>query len=77
MTQKLFEKEIARILKRVALLQAMQRGDVGVRKITVAGHWVPKHYVQKHTRLIAGRAKNKIGDRALQLGKVIPFRRAA
>lgn len=53
MTQHQFDKEILRLVARAELLRSAKRGDAKLRKVSVVGHWVRKHYVNPHDRLIA------------------------
>lgn len=53
MNQNQFEKEINRLLRRVALLRQVASGDAKLRKVDVVGHWVPKYWISPHKRYIA------------------------
>jgi hypothetical protein len=52
MTDAKWAKELARIEKRIARLKAMMAGRVDVQKVPVKGHWVKRHYVEEHVRVI-------------------------
>ena len=53
MTQNMFEKEIRRLLRRVDLLRQAASGSAKLRKIPITGHWVPRFYINPHSRYIA------------------------
>ena len=55
MTQRQFEKEIRRLVRRAELLQRVAKGDAKLRKVPVSGHWVKRHYVDDYERHIEDR----------------------
>lgn len=55
MTPAQFEREIARLLRRVVLLRAARDGDVQLRRVPVAAHWVKRYWVGEHHRLVGPR----------------------
>lgn len=52
MTDKQFEKEINRFLRRIELLREVQRGDAKLKRVPVKGHWVKRHHVDGYDRYI-------------------------
>jgi len=50
-----FDKQIAAILRRLAMLRAVQRGDLTVRRVPVKGHFVPRYWVSPHKRNVVVR----------------------
>jgi len=57
MTKTQFDKEIARLLRRVSLLRSARSGDVKLRRTVVKGHYVRRHWVEEHERFISPRKK--------------------
>ena len=55
MTREQFEREIARLLRRVELLRAAARGDARLARVDVRGHYVRRHWVEPHVRLVGAR----------------------
>lgn len=59
MTDEQFKKEIARLRRRATLLELARSGSAEVIKIEVEGHWVKRHRVRKHTRVLYRRRDSK------------------
>lgn len=53
MTKAEFDREIARLERRVELLRRARRGDAALRRVTVREHWVKGHWKAEHERLVA------------------------
>lgn len=55
MTQKQFDREIAKLLRRLLALRAGKRGELPFKRVLVKSYTVKQHVVKEHYRNIAGK----------------------
>lgn len=60
MTQKEFDLEISRIMRRLQTLKAAKSGDIQLKRVPVKRHYVEGFWVRRHDRMIAPRRPQKI-----------------
>lgn len=60
MSDQEFQKRIAELLRRLATMRAVERGELTVKRVAVKGHYVPRYWVQPHKRNIVVRPKRAV-----------------
>ncbi len=64
MTDERWQKELERLSRRLDRIRALQAGHADVKEIPVEGHYVKRHWVNTHTRIIISRSKSRRKRRA-------------
>lgn len=60
MTDERWEKELKRIKARMERIALAQIGSADVKKVTVDGGWVKRHYRKPHSRVVISLRTGKI-----------------